>query len=97
MSNIPEPQKTPDGPVHEGRLPNSADQDVMDQDVAFDLGTLLSRRSAPSTGAAPSSAVTLTEIPDETVGPYPGDEFNDADALAESGIVRSNIRTSIGE
>ena len=36
------------------------------------------------------------EIPDETAGPYPGDGSNGADVLEESGIVRSDIRSSLG-
>jgi protocatechuate 3,4-dioxygenase beta subunit len=36
------------------------------------------------------------EIPDETAGPYPGDGSNGPDVLAQSGIVRSDLRTSIG-
>ena len=35
-------------------------------------------------------------IPEETAGPYPGDGTNGANALALSGIVRSDIRASIG-
>jgi protocatechuate 3,4-dioxygenase beta subunit len=36
-----------------------------------------------------------TKIPEETAGPYPGDGTNGANALALSGIVRSDIRASI--
>ena len=53
-----------------------------------------------SSSAASSSAVatgTGTEIPDETAGPYPGDGSNGPDVLEQSGIVRSDIRTSFGE
>jgi protocatechuate 3,4-dioxygenase beta subunit len=35
-------------------------------------------------------------IPDETEGPYPGDGTNGPNALGLSGIVRSDIRSSIG-
>jgi len=38
---------------------------------------------------------TCSEIPEETAGPYPGDGSNGANALALSGIVRSDIRASI--
>ena len=38
----------------------------------------------------------MTEIPDETAGPYPGDGSNGPDVLEESGIVRSDIRSSFG-
>ncbi|HWI34200.1 MAG TPA: intradiol ring-cleavage dioxygenase, partial [Lapillicoccus sp.] len=39
---------------------------------------------------------TLTEVPDETAGPYPGDGSNGANVLDDSGIVRSDIRSSFG-
>lgn len=44
MSKIPEPQNTPDGPAYEGRLLHRADDEVGDQGVSFDIGTLISRR-----------------------------------------------------
>lgn len=37
------------------------------------------------------------DIPEETAGPYPGDGSNGVDVLSESGIVRSDIRSSFGE
>jgi protocatechuate 3,4-dioxygenase beta subunit len=48
------------------------------------------------TAAATTVAVPAAEIPDETAGPYPGDGSNGPDALADSGIVRQDIRSSIG-
>ncbi len=44
----------------------------------------------------PTEALPAGEIPDETAGPYPGDGSNGPDALELSGIVRQDIRTSIG-
>ena len=38
-----------------------------------------------------------TTIPEETAGPYPGDGSNGVNVLAESGIVRSDIRSSFGD
>lgn len=125
MSNIPEPDNTPEGPMYEGRLLNRTDEEVVDQGVAFDIGTLVSRRSmlglfgagvgalalaactpnttrtttssatAGSTASASSGASIVGEIPDETAGPYPGDGSNGANVLKESGIVRTDIRSSI--
>src|SRR5438128_373164 len=40
-------------------------------------------------------ASSCARIPEETAGPYPGDGSNGANALALSGIVRSDIRSSI--
>jgi len=124
MSRIPEPDRTPDGPAYEGRLLDRADEEVVDQGVAFDVRTLVSRRSvlgligigagtlalaACSTGTTAStgastddaetgatSATAEGEVPDETAGPYPGDGSNGVDVLEQSGIVRSDIRSSIG-
>ena len=117
MSRIPEPESTPDGPAYEGRLLDRADEEVVDQGVAFDIGTLVSRRAVLSylgvgvgalalaacstgiTGGGTSSSATAAtstgEIPDETAGPYPGDGSNGADVLEQSGIVRSDIRSSL--
>ncbi|MEJ7650652.1 MAG: intradiol ring-cleavage dioxygenase [Nakamurella sp.] len=64
-----------------------------------------SSAAAASSSAASSSADTsasastgdLTEIPDETAGPYPGDGSNGPDVLERSGIVRQDIRSSFGD
>ena len=52
-------------------------------------------RPTPTTvgGAAESCAV----IPQETGGPFPGDGSNGPNVLSQSGVVRSDIRTSIGD
>ena len=49
--------------------------------------------TSPSTGTSPSAG-TLTRIPEETAGPYPGDGSNGPDVLTQSGIVRRDIRSS---
>jgi protocatechuate 3,4-dioxygenase beta subunit len=52
-----------------------------------------------SAGAASASAGTDAScaiIPEETAGPYPGDGSNGPNVLAESGVVRSDIRSSFG-
>ncbi|WP_435749127.1 intradiol ring-cleavage dioxygenase [Microbacterium sp. PMB16] len=51
--------------------------------------------ATPSTGATASGDGSVTEIPDETAGPFPGDGSNGPDALEDSGIVRQDIRASI--
>lgn len=56
----------------------------------------------PSATATPQPSVTavdtspLTEVPDETAGPYPGDGSNGVNVLDDSGIVRRDIRSSFG-
>lgn len=125
----PTPDQTPRGPAYEGRLlPNPAEE-VVDQGLQFDVGTLFSRRrvlamfgvgagaatlaacgvsatstsdSAGTAGGAGTSGGTatadsLTEIPDETNGPYPADGSNGVDVLEQSGIVRQDIRSSFGD
>ena len=61
---------------------------------------------APSGTAAPTGAAAgptfgdsledCAVIPEETAGPYPGDGSNGPDILAESGVVRGDIRSSFG-
>ncbi|MEE1622369.1 intradiol ring-cleavage dioxygenase [Zafaria sp. Z1313] len=103
-------------PTHyEGRPLPRPEEDLEDQGLAFDVGTLIGRRralqflglgaaafglaacGATGTASSSSSASGLTEIPDETAGPYPGDGSNGPNALQESGIVRSDIRSSFGD
>ncbi|HEX2705033.1 MAG TPA: hypothetical protein VHM65_04685 [Candidatus Lustribacter sp.] len=50
--------------------------------------------AADTSGASTSSA--LTEVPDETAGPYPGDDSNGVNVLDDTGIVRSDITSSFG-
>lgn len=123
--------------TYEGRELPRQDEELVDQGLQFDLGTLLGRRrvltflgasgvlgltacaggtdstsssstSSSTTRATTSSSTTsggsassassgdLGEIPDETAGPYPGDGSNGPDVLAESGVVRQDIRSSFG-
>jgi protocatechuate 3,4-dioxygenase beta subunit len=114
MGCMTEPELT-----YQGRpLPRPQDE-VVDQGLAFDIGTLFSRRralrvlglgvagaalAACGTDSGSSTAATTTttatssgEIPDETAGPYPGDGSNGPDVLEQSGVVRSDIRSSFGE
>jgi protocatechuate 3,4-dioxygenase beta subunit len=59
--------------------------------------------SAPTTAAGSAgtagtagSAATCAKIPEETAGPFPGDGSNGPNILSQSGIVRSDIRSSFG-
>ena len=112
------PHEVPTG-AYEGRTLPRPEEEVVDQGLAFDLGTLLSRRTmlgflglgaatvglaacgADSTSGASASSsaagAATGEIPDETAGPYPGDGSNGVDVLTQSGIVRSDIRSSFGD
>jgi protocatechuate 3,4-dioxygenase beta subunit len=64
--------------------------------AACGAGSSSSTASSSSSSSA-AAAGTGTEIPDETAGPYPGDGSNGPDVLEQSGIVRSDIRSSFGE
>jgi len=49
-----------------------------------------------SGGSSATGGDSCSTIPEETAGPYPGDGSNGANALTLSGIVRSDITSSIG-
>src|ERR671918_260478 len=54
---------------------------------------------SPSTTAGSEAATESSDcspIPEETVGPYPGDGSNGPNVLTEDGIVRQDIRPSFG-
>jgi protocatechuate 3,4-dioxygenase beta subunit len=60
--------------------------------------------SSPNTGSSNATSSTtgssgtenIVEVPDETAGPYPGDGSNGINVLDDTGIVRSDIRSSFG-
>ena len=63
-------------------------------------GTAAASSSSGSSSGSTSGATTCSVIPEETAGPYPGDGSNTANgsianALALTGIVRSDIRASV--
>lgn len=46
------------------------------------------------TTTTPTSSAACTRVPEETAGPYPGDGSNGPSVLNQSGVVRSDIRSS---
>lgn len=60
------------------------------------LGLLGCGGGDPSGADASTGDPRCLRIPEETAGPYPGDGTNGKNALALAGIVRSDIRSSIG-
>ncbi|GAA1611971.1 intradiol ring-cleavage dioxygenase [Actinoplanes couchii] len=109
-------------PTYQGRPLPHPDEEVFDQGLGFDLGTLMGRRQilrafgigavtlglaactnesstsgASATSSTGTGSTSSTEIPDETAGPYPGDGSNGPDVLEQTGIVRSDIRSSFGD
>lgn len=61
-----------------------------------DSGDSPSRAASASATPSGSSPASCEEIPAETAGPFPGDGTNGPNVLAQSGIVRSDIRSSFG-
>src|SRR4051812_48105101 len=57
-------------------------------------GSTTASDSASASSSTGSGRVT--EVPDETAGPYPADGSNGVNVLDDSGIVRSDIRSSFG-
>jgi protocatechuate 3,4-dioxygenase beta subunit len=52
--------------------------------------------SASASAASSATGASCAVIPEETAGPFPGDGSNGPDVLSESGVVRSDIRSSFG-
>jgi len=49
-----------------------------------------------TTAAAQAASGSVTEVPNETAGPFPADGSNGVDVLDDSGIVRADLRSSFG-
>ena len=58
--------------------------------------TAASAAASASTAAGSAAAADCAIIPEETAGPFPGDGSNGPNVLAQSGIVRPDIRSSFG-
>ena len=58
--------------------------------------TTAASTTTTTTTTSSSTTSTCSTIPSETAGPYPGDGTNGVNALTMSGIVRSNITSSLG-
>jgi protocatechuate 3,4-dioxygenase beta subunit len=52
--------------------------------------------SGSAAASATAAAACVTQIPEETAGPFPGDGSNGPDVLSDSGVVRKDIRASFG-
>ncbi len=52
--------------------------------------------SGRSSTSGATTAGDNTKIPEETAGPYPGDGSNGPDVLAQNGVIRNDITSSIG-
>lgn len=65
--------------------------------IAFGLAACSVQNPATPSATGSAAGTSTGEIPDETAGPYPGDGSNGPDVLEQSGIVRSDIRSSFGD
>ncbi len=65
-------------------------------DGGTSAATATTAATSPSTSASTATG-DVTQIPEETAGPFPGDGSNGPDALTASGVVRRDITTSFGD
>jgi protocatechuate 3,4-dioxygenase beta subunit len=63
--------------------------------IASSTGSTTGATGSPGSTTGTDSTST-GEVPDETAGPYPGDGSNGVNVLDDSGIVRTDIRSSFG-
>ena len=92
-THTPHPEHDHGDGLHEDLVKLATRRDAL---RIFGVGTAAAILS--TLGAANALAATPTgEVPDETSGPYPGDGTNGPDVLADSGIVRHDIRRSFGD
>jgi protocatechuate 3,4-dioxygenase beta subunit len=64
--------------------------------AASSTGATSSAATTSTTAAAATTATDIATIPEETAGPFPGDGSNGVNVLTQSGVVRSDIRSSFG-
>jgi len=71
---------------------------VQETDAAASPSATATATATPTPTASETAAASepVAEVPDETGGPYPGDGSNGVNVLDDSGIVRSDIRSSFG-
>jgi protocatechuate 3,4-dioxygenase beta subunit len=59
-------------------------------------GATAAGTASGSRASASAAAADCAVIPEETAGPFPGDGSNGPNVLAQSGVVRTDIRSSFG-
>ncbi|HYI52234.1 MAG TPA: intradiol ring-cleavage dioxygenase [Microbacterium sp.] len=69
---------------------------VQTTDATASPSATASATTTPTPSATAAASQPVAEVPDETGGPYPGDGSNGVNVLDDSGIVRSEIRSSFG-
>ena len=108
MPNLPQLPHLSAAPSVDGLADEIEDHD---RGLSFDLPTILERRrvlkwlggaglfavgASQLISISSAAAAGVSAIPEETAGPYPGDGSNGVNVLTQSGIVRSDIRSSFG-
>lgn len=75
--------------------PSASDADSSPATIRVATTAATTVSPIPTTATTPASGCTGA-LPEETAGPFPGDGSNGPNVLAQSGIVRSDIRQGIG-
>jgi protocatechuate 3,4-dioxygenase beta subunit len=71
-----------------------ASDSVTGTDGTITTGTTGTTGTGSTTTTPTTSTGSCSRIPEETAGPYPGDGSNGANVLNQTGVVRSDIRSS---
>lgn len=90
MNHVPEADRTPDGPVYEGRLLARPDDELVDQGAAFDAKTLVTRRRMLGLVGAGVGAVTLAAC-------YPGSSSSSSAGSVSGSTTTAASGSSIAE
>jgi len=72
-------------------------QDASDSAPSTTSSTAGSSSTGGSSATTAAGAGAITETPEETGGPFPGDGSNGPNVLTEAGVVREDIRSSFGD
>lgn len=82
--------------LRDADAPLAATLEVIEDRARLHRRRALRGLAGAALGASPLGALACSLIPAETAGPYPGDGTNGPNVLTQSGIVRSDIRSSFG-
>ncbi len=98
MKSSAEPDHRDSGPEHGDGLHEDLVKLATRRDALRVLGAGGTAAVLSTLGVSGALAAKPTaEVPDETAGPYPGDGSNGPDILDDAGIVRHDIRRSLGK
>jgi protocatechuate 3,4-dioxygenase beta subunit len=92
-----DPNTTSDSTGSSGADPSTTAAPTTGAPTTGDATTGTPTTGDPTTGDPTTGVDACARIPEETAGPFPGDGSNGANALLLAEIVRSDIRTSVGD